>query len=216
MVLELFNDTTKIVTMAPSKRATFVLLAAHSFASPLMSDVSTSNNTLSLLTSRGEEFYTLSNGCPIENPLGTLRYGNQLSGHILLQDINLIDTLTHFTHERIPERHVYPKSKPSTRSRGPTLMGTGSSTQRAPAPTENSKSPTTLQTTPVWPFSIKSARRRRFSLAFPRLPGRRAALITFGILEGLHSSCTLRKVTWTGCFLVRYVHPLLLRPRSSG
>ncbi|KAJ5863533.1 uncharacterized protein N7529_005449 [Penicillium soppii] len=57
----------------------------------------------------GADYYTLPNGCPIDNPLGTLRLGNQLNGNLLLQDINLIDVLTHITHERIPERIVHAK-----------------------------------------------------------------------------------------------------------
>ncbi|OJJ42260.1 hypothetical protein ASPZODRAFT_20653 [Penicilliopsis zonata CBS 506.65] len=58
----------------------------------------------------GEDYYTLSNGCPIDNPQGLVRLGNnELDGKVLLQDINLIDVLTHVTHERIPERVVHAK-----------------------------------------------------------------------------------------------------------
>ncbi|KAH8652862.1 catalase-like domain-containing protein [Ilyonectria robusta] len=56
--------------------------------------------------------FTLSNGCPIRDPLlgeqvekpGQNRYASQL-----MQDLNLIDTLSHVTRERIPERYVHAK-----------------------------------------------------------------------------------------------------------
>jgi hypothetical protein len=71
----------------------------------------------------GEEYYTLSNGrlketavrrnvskrsigCPINNPQASLRIGNQLRSTLLLQDINLIETIAHITHERTPERYT--------------------------------------------------------------------------------------------------------------
>jgi catalase len=44
-------------------------------------------------------------GCPIMNPQASLRVGNQLRATLLLQDINMIEALSHLTHERIPERY---------------------------------------------------------------------------------------------------------------
>ncbi|EYE90054.1 heme-dependent catalase [Aspergillus ruber CBS 135680] len=60
-----------------------------------------------------DNYYTLSNGCPIEDPqvsesvskqCGKNRYASQL-----IQDINTIDTISHITRERIPERYVHAK-----------------------------------------------------------------------------------------------------------
>jgi len=57
----------------------------------------------------GNEWYTLDNGCPILQPQGSLRIGNQFQGPHLLRDINLLETISHITHERIPERVVHAK-----------------------------------------------------------------------------------------------------------
>ncbi|KAL1979654.1 hypothetical protein VTN96DRAFT_5399 [Rasamsonia emersonii] len=57
----------------------------------------------------GEDYYTLANGCPIRNPNASQRIGRQLRGTLLLQDLNLIDIISHITHERIPERLVHAK-----------------------------------------------------------------------------------------------------------
>ncbi|KAL4811970.1 catalase-like domain-containing protein [Aspergillus spinulosporus] len=64
-------------------------------------------------TPSGNGTFTLSNGCPIEDPLvgeqvsktdGKDRWASQL-----IQDLNVIDTLSHVTRERIPERYVHAK-----------------------------------------------------------------------------------------------------------
>ncbi|KAJ9253151.1 hypothetical protein DTO195F2_7212 [Paecilomyces variotii] len=57
----------------------------------------------------GEEYYTLANGCPIRAPQASERIGHQLRGPLLLQDINLVDIISHVTRERIPERLVHAK-----------------------------------------------------------------------------------------------------------
>lgn len=44
-------------------------------------------------------------GCPIKMPQASQRIGNQGKGTLLLQDINLVDIISHITHERIPERY---------------------------------------------------------------------------------------------------------------
>ncbi|KAF3063824.1 Peroxisomal catalase [Daldinia childiae] len=46
---------------------------------------------------------TTGSGCPIAKPEGSLRDGK----HLLLQDFNLIETLSHFNREKIPERTVH-------------------------------------------------------------------------------------------------------------
>ena len=51
--------------------------------------------------------YTTSNGVPIPHPYETQRAG--VSGPLLLQDFHLIDLLSHFDRERIPERVVHAK-----------------------------------------------------------------------------------------------------------
>lgn len=51
----------------------------------------------------------LRTGCPIADPTTAQRFGNNSSvkGLILLQDTQLIETLAHFSRERIPERTVH-------------------------------------------------------------------------------------------------------------
>jgi len=51
--------------------------------------------------------YTTSNGMPITHPYETQRMGE--NGPLLLQDFHLIDLLSHFDRERIPERVVHAK-----------------------------------------------------------------------------------------------------------
>ncbi|GFZ43014.1 catalase, partial [Saitozyma sp. JCM 24511] len=52
--------------------------------------------------------YTLSEGCPYADPSTAQRFGNSpVKGLMLLQDTQLIETLAHFSRERIPERTVH-------------------------------------------------------------------------------------------------------------
>ncbi|KAF7953985.1 uncharacterized protein EAE97_001383 [Botrytis byssoidea] len=51
--------------------------------------------------------YTTANGVPMPHPYETQRVGE--SGPLLLQDFHLIDLLSHFDRERIPERVVHAK-----------------------------------------------------------------------------------------------------------
>ncbi|PQE26936.1 catalase protein [Rutstroemia sp. NJR-2017a BVV2] len=53
---------------------------------------------------KGTDYYTLPNGAPIQNPQASQRIGRQLRGILPVSDINLIDLISHITHERIPER----------------------------------------------------------------------------------------------------------------
>ena len=47
-------------------------------------------------------------GCPVADPTTAQRIGNSpVKGLILLQDTQLIETLAHFSRERIPERTVH-------------------------------------------------------------------------------------------------------------
>ena len=43
------------------------------------------------------------------NPQASLKIGGKLQGALLLQDINLLEAISHATHERIPERIVHAK-----------------------------------------------------------------------------------------------------------
>jgi len=54
-----------------------------------------------------EVVYTTSNGVPYPHPYETQRGGE--NGPLLLQDFHLIDLLSHFDRERIPERVVHAK-----------------------------------------------------------------------------------------------------------
>jgi catalase len=47
------------------------------------------------------------------NPQASLRVGNQLRSTLLLQDINMIEALSHLIHERIPERYATFNIQPS-------------------------------------------------------------------------------------------------------
>ncbi|KAM0801888.1 catalase-like domain-containing protein [Usnea florida] len=54
-----------------------------------------------------ETLYTTSNGVPVPHPYETQRAGT--NGPLLLQDFHLIDLISHFDRERIPERVVHAK-----------------------------------------------------------------------------------------------------------
>ncbi|KAK1925960.1 catalase-like domain-containing protein [Papiliotrema laurentii] len=54
-----------------------------------------------------QAIYTTSNGAPVSHPYSAQRAG--VNGPLLLQDFHLIDLLSHFDRERIPERVVHAK-----------------------------------------------------------------------------------------------------------
>ncbi|GAB7343362.1 hypothetical protein MBLNU457_1405t1 [Dothideomycetes sp. NU457] len=54
-----------------------------------------------------DTLYTTSNGVPMPHPYETQRVGE--NGPLLLQDFHLVDLLSHFDRERIPERVVHAK-----------------------------------------------------------------------------------------------------------
>ena len=54
-----------------------------------------------------ETVYSASNGAPVPHPYETQRVG--VNGPLLLQDFHLIDLISHFDRERIPERVVHAK-----------------------------------------------------------------------------------------------------------
>ncbi|KAI7424793.1 CAT1 catalase, partial [Hortaea werneckii] len=58
-------------------------------------------------SSSQDTLYTTSNGVPYPHPYETQRVGE--NGPLLLQDFHLIDLLSHFDRERIPERVVHAK-----------------------------------------------------------------------------------------------------------
>lgn len=58
-----------------------------------------------------DKYYTLAEGCPFaNNSTAVLMRGGQGGGLGLLQDTQLIETLAHFSRERIPERVVHSKA----------------------------------------------------------------------------------------------------------
>ena len=56
-------------------------------------------------TKSQDVIYTTSNGAPISHPYETQRVGE--NGPLLLQDFHLVDLLSHFDRERVPERVVH-------------------------------------------------------------------------------------------------------------
>ncbi|KAE8150417.1 catalase-domain-containing protein [Aspergillus avenaceus] len=59
----------------------------------------------------GERYYTLSEGCPYASNSTSVQVRNRSGGGLaLLQDTQLIETLAHFSRERIPERVVHAKA----------------------------------------------------------------------------------------------------------
>jgi len=60
-----------------------------------------------VFNSKDGAVYTTSNGAPVEKPYASQRVG--INGSLLLQDFHLIDLLSHFDRERIPERVVHAK-----------------------------------------------------------------------------------------------------------
>ncbi|KAI1440538.1 catalase-like domain-containing protein [Annulohypoxylon stygium] len=83
--------------MAPSADTSFAGHVANQFTSYEHDRKTASKDTL----------YATSNGVPMPHPYETQRVGE--NGPLLLQDFHLIDLLSHFDRERIPERVVHAK-----------------------------------------------------------------------------------------------------------
>uniref|UniRef100_A0A0D6R0Z0 Catalase n=1 Tax=Araucaria cunninghamii TaxID=56994 RepID=A0A0D6R0Z0_ARACU len=83
--------------MAPSADTSFSAHVANQFTSYEHDRQSKSQDTL----------YATSNGVPMPHPYEAQRVGE--NGPLLLQDFHLIDLLSHFDRERIPERVVHAK-----------------------------------------------------------------------------------------------------------
>lgn len=74
-------------------------LSAEEYGIPRVADYAASNSD--------DAHYTASNGAPIAHPYESQRVGTE--GPLLLQDFHLVDLLSHFDRERIPERVVHAK-----------------------------------------------------------------------------------------------------------
>ncbi|KAI1840320.1 hypothetical protein JX265_013745 [Neoarthrinium moseri] len=83
--------------MAPSADTSFAAHAADQFTAYKDDRETKSQDVL----------YSTSNGVPMPHPYETQRAGE--NGPLLLQDFHLIDLLSHFDRERIPERVVHAK-----------------------------------------------------------------------------------------------------------
>src|SRR5271154_6147641 len=58
-----------------------------------------------------QEYYTLAEGVPLPRNDTSVQLRNQNGGGlVLLQDTQLLETLAHFSRERIPERVVHAKA----------------------------------------------------------------------------------------------------------
>ncbi|KIW43053.1 uncharacterized protein PV06_04201 [Exophiala oligosperma] len=90
-------DTIKSTIMAPSADTSFASHVSNQFTSYEQDRQATSKNTV----------YATSNGAPMPHPYEAQRAGE--NGPLLLQDFHLIDLLSHFDRERIPERVVHAK-----------------------------------------------------------------------------------------------------------
>ncbi|KAK5192677.1 hypothetical protein LTR92_007852 [Exophiala xenobiotica] len=83
--------------MAPSADTSFAAHVSNQFTGYEKDRQASSKQTL----------YATSNGVPMPHPYETQRCGE--NGPLLLQDFHLIDLLSHFDRERIPERVVHAK-----------------------------------------------------------------------------------------------------------
>lgn len=83
--------------MAPSADTSFAAHVQERFASYQQDRQASSKDVI----------YATSNGVPMPHPYETQRVGE--NGPLLLQDFHLVDLLSHFDRERIPERVVHAK-----------------------------------------------------------------------------------------------------------
>src|SRR5271156_754768 len=107
-------ESLKQATMAPSGDTSFAAHTAARFASYEKDRQTKSQQTLTLpgmvRNPRCSNLHLtcyFSNGVPMPHPYETQRAGE--NGPLLLQDYHLIDLLSHFDRERIPERVVHAK-----------------------------------------------------------------------------------------------------------
>src|SRR5690348_15133619 len=94
------RDTTTLSMLLPHMASTDT---DHSFTAHVASQFSAYTKDRNL-NSR-DAIYTTSNGVPQPHPYETQRVGE--NGPLLLQGFHLIDLLSHFDRERIPERVVH-------------------------------------------------------------------------------------------------------------
>src|SRR5689334_18902621 len=87
----------KTVNMAPSNDTSFAAHTAHQFTSYEKDRQMDSKQTT----------YASANGAPQAHAYESQRAGE--NGPLLLQDFHLIDLISHFDRERIPERVVHAK-----------------------------------------------------------------------------------------------------------
>lgn len=90
-------DTIKSTIMAPSQDTSFSAHVASQFTSYEKDRQAASKDVI----------YTASNGVAMAHPYEAQRAGE--NGPLLLQDFHLIDLLSHFDRERVPERVVHAK-----------------------------------------------------------------------------------------------------------
>jgi len=105
-IVDTVADTVHSIQAATSKTTT----QASNMVAPTPSDVASAKNrdyTSDREAKSQETVYVSSNGAPYPHPYETQRVGE--NGPLLLQDFHLIDLLSHFDRERIPERVVHAK-----------------------------------------------------------------------------------------------------------
>ena len=98
--LETVKDTYNKYNMSPSATSGDTSFSAH------VASQFTSYEKDRQMSSK-DALYATSNGVPMPHPYETQRCGE--NGPLLLQDFHLIDLLSHFDRERIPERVVHAK-----------------------------------------------------------------------------------------------------------
>lgn len=96
-IIQTSIDSIQSTIMAPSQDTSFSAHVANQFTSYEKDRQSSSKNVT----------YATSNGMPTAHPYESQRAGE--NGPLLLQDFHLIDLLSHFDRERIPERVVHAK-----------------------------------------------------------------------------------------------------------
>ena len=96
-IIQIPLETIKSSIMAPANDTSFAAHTQNQFTSYEQDRQAPSTKTV----------YTTANGAPMPHPYEAQRAGE--NGPLLLQDFHLIDLLSHFDRERIPERVVHAK-----------------------------------------------------------------------------------------------------------